>query len=176
MKQQGNQPQKSTLKQAADLSLLNSSRFHIAVVSCAAFLLYFPSLSYQLTYYDDATLIENMRVFIAGHHSFFEIFSLSVFGSAKGGSDFYYRPMLTLSLYLNALAGGTSLTGFHLTNILLHAISAVLLYMFLLKLKFDKQLSFISALFFIVHPALVQAVAWIPGRNDSLVTSFSLAS
>ena len=32
------------------------------------------------------------------------------------------------------------------------------------------------ALIFAVHPALNQAVAWIPGRNDSLLALFVLAS
>jgi hypothetical protein len=35
-------------------------------------------------------------------------------------------------------------------------------------------LAFFSTLFFLVHPVLTQAVAWLPGRNDSLVTVFIL--
>jgi len=38
----------------------------------------------------------------------------------------------------------------------------------------DYRINLILALFFVVHPLSVQAVAWIPGRNDSLLALFIL--
>ncbi|MEO6168030.1 MAG: glycosyltransferase family 39 protein, partial [Chitinophagales bacterium] len=176
MKQQANRKAKANVEQHAAPSVLKSPRFHLGVIATLALLVYLPSISYHLTYYDDATLIENMRQFIAGKNSFYQIFSQSVFGSPVNGADYYYRPLLTLSLYLNALAGGDGLTGFHFINILLHIFACWLLYAFLVKMKFDTQLALIAAAIFTLHPALVQAVAWIPGRNDSLLTLFALGS
>ena len=43
-------------------------------------------------------------------------------------------------------------------------------------LAFSFILAFLLALLFLVHPIMTQAVAWIPGRNDSLLTVFILAS
>ncbi|HUM45730.1 MAG TPA: tetratricopeptide repeat protein [Chitinophagales bacterium] len=176
MKQQAIYKAKAIVEQHPATSLLTSPRFHLGVIATLALLVYLPSLSYQLTYYDDATLIENMRQFIAGKNSFYQIFSQSVFGSPVNGGDYFYRPLLTLSFYLNALAGGESLKGFYFINILLHIAACWLLYAFLLKMKFDSQLALIAAAIFTLHPALVQAVAWIPGRNDSLLTVFALGS
>lgn len=176
MKKQKHSRENSTTSHSEASAVFNSSYFHFAAISCFALLLYVPTLAFQLTYYDDATLIENMQTFLRGHHSFLEIFSQGVFGSAAKGSDFYYRPLLSLSFYLNAAISGDSLTGYHLLNILFHAVSACLFYSFLKQLKFDHRLSFICALLLIAHPSLVQAVAWIPGRNDSMVTMMSLAS
>jgi len=42
-------------------------------------------------------------------------------------------------------------------------------------LDYSKRLSFLFALIFTAHPAIAQAVAWIPGRNDSLLAVFFLA-
>lgn len=162
--------------QKAEKPLWDNSRFHFAIITCLAFILYIPTLSYQLTYYDDATLIDFMQTFIKGHHAFYEIFAQNVFGSAEKGTDSYYRPVLTLSFYLNILARGTSPAAFHLVNIMLHALAGCLVYAMMKKFKFDRKLSLAGSLMLIAHPALVQAVAWIPGRNDSLLTILSLTS
>jgi tetratricopeptide (TPR) repeat protein len=46
----------------------------------------------------------------------------------------------------------------------------------MVKLNCGRALSFFWSLFFTVHPALTQAVAWIPGRNDILLGVFVLLS
>lgn len=176
MIQQGKKKGKQAEAAIAPSSFFAHSRMHLLIIAGCALALYLPTLSYQLTYYDDATLVDNISNFISGRHPFFEIFSQSVFGSSPGSGDFYYRPMLTLSLYINGLINGTSLTGFHFTNIVFHAGAACLLYVFFVKMKFSRPLSFAAAVLFAVHPALVQAVAWVPGRNDSLLTLLALAS
>ena len=152
------------------------SRMQLLIIACSALLIYLPTLSYQLTYYDDATLIENMSKFIIGGQPFFELFSQSVFGSTQGNGDYFYRPLLNLTFYFDSLIYGNSLTGFHLTNLIIHAATSCLLYLLFLKLKFNRLLAFTVTLLFAVHPALVQAVAWIPGRNDTLLTLTALAS
>jgi hypothetical protein len=43
-------------------------------------------------------------------------------------------------------------------------------------LLYDKLKSFLFALLFAVHPVFAQAVAWLPGRNDTLLALFSLLS
>jgi hypothetical protein len=43
-------------------------------------------------------------------------------------------------------------------------------------LKYSRPLAFSFALIFTVHPVLTETVAWIPGRNDSLLGVFALAS
>lgn len=46
----------------------------------------------------------------------------------------------------------------------------------LLRLTISPPLAFFFSLLFAVHPLLTQAIAWIPGRNDSLVCAFVLWS
>jgi protein O-mannosyl-transferase len=64
---------------------------------------------------------------------------------------------------------------YHLINICLHMVSVILLYRLLTHLGLKTLKAFILAAFFAIHPVLTQAVAWIPGRNDTLLGIFVLA-
>jgi tetratricopeptide (TPR) repeat protein len=75
---------------------------------------------------------------------------------------------------LDAQFSGDSPFFYHLTNVFYHAVASVLVFVFFKKLKFDEKKSFYLTLIFAVHPVLTQAVSWIPGRNDSLLTIFTL--
>jgi hypothetical protein len=61
---------------------------------------------------------------------------------------------------------------YHITNILLHIGCSLLVYTLFQQLRFSKMLSALAALVFCVHPLHTSAVAWIPGRNDTLLTLF----
>ncbi len=65
---------------------------------------------------------------------------------------------------------------YHFSNVAFHLIASCLVFIFLKKLNYKKELAFFFSLIFLVHPALTQAVAWIPGRNDSMVAIFVLSS
>jgi 4-amino-4-deoxy-L-arabinose transferase-like glycosyltransferase len=58
----------------------------------------------------------------------------------------------------------------------LHFLAVCLIFYFLKKITIKSNLSFVLSLFFLVHPALVQAIAWVPGRNDSLLTILIIAA
>ena len=58
--------------------------------------------------------------------------------------------------------------GYHATNVALHAVASVLVLALLRRLRSDGVSPSREALVFAVHPALAPAVAWIPGRNDTL--------
>jgi hypothetical protein len=92
MKAKGNLKKES--KQVPSSTILNSPKFHLALITGCAILLYLPSLTYKLTYYDDTTLIENISEFTRQGNSFLKVFSQSVFGFSPGSGDFFYRPCL----------------------------------------------------------------------------------
>jgi tetratricopeptide (TPR) repeat protein len=91
-------------------------------------------------------------------------------------NDFYYRPVMSLSLFLDTLISGNLPWFFHLMNVFLHILAVCLLFMLLKKLKSPAPLALFLSLLFLFHPALVQAVAWIPGRNDLLLAIFALTA
>lgn len=88
----------------------------------------------------------------------------------------YYRPLFSLSLMIDYHIGKTSPFIYHFTTIILHIISVILLYRVFILLNLTQKTSFLFSLIFAVHPVLLHAVAWIPGRNDVLLTIFALSS
>ncbi len=146
--------------------------FWIALI---VFIIYFSTLPFDLTLLDDHVLVKDNYYFLKDLKNIPQAFQGDVFSpQTKGG--FYYRPIMTLSLMLDAHIGGQSLIIYHLSNTIAHLLTAYLLFLLLTKLKYQKALSFILSLFFAGHPAVVQAVAWIPGRNDILLSLLILLS
>ena len=92
----------------------------------------------------------------------------------------YYRPFVTLWLYIEADLTGTSTVAMHLTNILLHCINVILLGTLITQLfkEAKKEVNtltvLICCLFFGLHPTTIEVAAWISGRFDLLLTTFLL--
>jgi tetratricopeptide (TPR) repeat protein len=137
------------------------------------FILYSQTLFFDFTYFDDSTLILDKAVFLQDVQNVGQIFSADVFSSVD---KFYYRPFLNLSFMGDAQIGGTLPFVYHLDNILLHILAVILLFYLLERLIKRRALAFYLALLFLAHPVLTQAVAWVPGRNDSLLAVFILAA
>jgi Flp pilus assembly protein TadD len=147
---------------------------YICIAALSA-LVYHKAVFFGYSYLDDQLLIINNHDFLRNASNFFEIFKRHVFYPAQNPLVFY-RPLLTLSFMLDMHVTGLCPAGYHLTNILIHTIASCLFFVFLLRLGYRKAASFVVACLFTVHPILSQAVAWIPGRNDSLLAVFVLAS
>lgn len=135
--------------------------------------LYGRAVFFDFTYLDDnALIIENYPI-ISRVENIGKVFSDDVFFSP---TKFYYRPLLNISLMVDAAIGGKNVAVFHFSNILFHIIAAWLVFYLFKRLKRSNGLSLFFSLLFLVHPVLAQAVAWIPGRNDSLLAISILAA
>lgn len=135
-------------------------------------LIYWRTLFFGLSLLDDYSLLKEAHSFLE-HHNFFDIFVHSV-RLAKLTN--FYRPLLTASFIFDDRVGGGNPVVFHLTNLILHLMAAGLFFLLLQKLAYKGWRAFVCALIFTAHPAATNAVAWIPGRNDSLLTIFVFAS
>ncbi|MFA5000378.1 MAG: tetratricopeptide repeat protein [Patescibacteria group bacterium] len=143
------------------------------LIFALGFLLYSQTLFFDFTYFDDSTLVlENIEV-LQDFKNVGQIFTTDAFFS---DDKFYYRPFLTLSFMLDAQTGGVLPFFYHFSNILIHCLAAALLFRFLTRLSGRRPLSLFLSLIFLAHPVLTQAVAWIPGRNDSLLAIFVLGA
>lgn len=87
----------------------------------------------------------------------------------------YWRPIFSISLALDYSLWGLNPLGFHLTNVLLHAMNTVLLYLLGKKLQ-GKTYALFGALLFALHPIQAHAVNVISTRADLLAVFFSLLS
>ena len=83
-----------------------------------------------------------------------------------------YRPLTTLSLMFNyaVLGGGENPAGYHVLNLLLHWVNAVLVYCLALAVLADAWAAFFTAALFTTHPIATEAVTNIIGRADLLAT------
>ncbi len=79
-----------------------------------------------------------------------------------------WHPLTGLSHMLDCQIYGLNAGGHHLTNVLLHAATAILLFLVLRQLTGDLWPSAIVAALFAVHPLRVESVAWIAERKDVL--------
>ncbi|MCL2335624.1 MAG: glycosyltransferase family 39 protein, partial [Endomicrobia bacterium] len=143
------------------------------LLAVAVLAVYGRSVKYDFVYCDDDGLVISNYGFMSDFKNIPEFFRKSVFNSA---ADNYYRPAMTLSFWADAVVFGKNPFGYRLTNILLHIAAVFLVYVLLARLKFGAKFAFLFALLFAVHPAFAQTVAWIPGRNDSLLAVFAVAS
>lgn len=145
------------------------------IISGLGFILYFQTLFFNFTYLDDNVLILANANFLGDLSNIVRTFQIDVFNSV-GNIASYYRPILTLSFMFDFSLGGSGPTIYHFTNIVLHVLATSLLFIFLKKLNYKKELAFLFSIIFLVHPVLSQAISWIPGRNDSLLAVFILST
>lgn len=77
-----------------------------------------------------------------------------------------YMPLTGLSFLTDAVLYGMEPGGYHLTNVALHALTAVLLFLFLYRTTGAIWASALVAALFAVHPMRAESVAWISSRKD----------
>jgi protein O-mannosyl-transferase len=95
----------------------------------------------------------------------------------------HYIPLTWMSLGLNYTLGGMNPWGYHLGNVLIHAMNAVVLYFVARRLLVAGGFSSgfpllwsasFAALVFGVHPLRAESVAWVTERRDVLCGLFFL--
>lgn len=149
----------------------------------AGVVVHLPALSGQLIWDDRYLAQENP--FIKSPLFIFEVFRHHLFLDSFSP---HYRPVQNLSYIVDYFFWNTDYYGFHLTNVLLHVGSGLLLYFLLKRLlrgllhrdtaavpapSITSAVAFFVALIWTVHPVHSAAVDYISGRADSLAALFS---
>jgi tetratricopeptide (TPR) repeat protein len=87
-----------------------------------------------------------------------------------------YRPVRHVSYALDAVVAGSSPRVHRTTNLLLHLGVSLLVLLLGRRLGLDPIGAFAAAAVFAVHPIHTEAVTYLTGRKDLLVTLFALAA
>lgn len=143
-----------------------------AVVALVALVVYLPSLSNGFAFDDVRDVIDNPAVSEATG-------PLQVLSSPYRGDvptvRSPYRPVTSLSYWLDRKAAGDTPLPFHLVNVVLHVLAAALVVRLLGALGASGRGALLGGLIFAVHPVHVEAVANVVGRAEVLMTIFCLA-
>ena len=132
-------------------------------------LIYWNTLNHQFVNFDDTSLVvQNPSIKSLALENVRAIFTPGVVGA--------YQPVRTLSYALDYHFWKLNPAGYHLTNILCHAINTLLVFLSVYLLSKHRLLAFLTALMFAAHPIHVEAVAWVSGRGDILASAFALGS
>src|SRR3989339_1000371 len=139
------------------------------LVSLVSFLAYLNTLHHQFVF-DDFRVITN-NPYIKDWKYFPALFNSDYF---KISGELSYRPLVTLSYFIDYSIWGLNSSGFHLTNLLIHTINTVLVFFLICKTTRNFNLTVISCLFFSVHPILTETVNSVGFREDLLCATFFL--
>lgn len=151
--------------------IINDSRVHFLILVIISFLIYSQVITFTLTGSDDKTLIANINALKSSGVS-----SLNIINAPyMFDTGLFYRPLVTASFYIITLFTNELPAHFAL-NLLIHLWNVVLLYYLFVNLKIEKFSAFLLTLIFALDPVLVNSIAWLPGRNDSLLCLFLTGS
>jgi hypothetical protein len=160
-------------------NVISARTIQLSIVGALIVFLYARTIPYEYVGLDDKLLIVDNYTFIHDLGNMKAAFVNDVFynpSNPSGIEPAYYRPLLTISLMIDSQFGQQSPGFYHVTNILFHLISCVLLLKFFKQMNMSDEGAFTGTVLFAVHPMLSQAIGWIPGRNDTMMTVFVLAS
>ena len=136
------------------------SAFRFPLLFLLVFAAYWPALTGQFVWDDQLLVVKNPLV--TGQLNLRNVWLQTDFS------------LTTVALWLQWLMWGNNPTGYHVANILLHALSCVLLWRVLVRLKIPG--AGLAAAIFAVHPVAAASVAWISEMKNTLSLVFCLSS
>lgn len=129
-----------------------------AVLTAAVF---FPAVFGGYVAFDDPSYVAENPHVLSG-------LSLENLRWALAEHNGFRSPLLWISYMLDSTLLAPEPWAFHLTNGLLHAGSAGLLFLLLVRMTAKPGLSLVAAALWALHPLRVESVAWITERKDVL--------
>jgi hypothetical protein len=166
---------KRSSKRAQGRVVTGATLIHAAIIAAVVLVCYLRTWDFNFTYVDDDRLILQRQAALTEPGAWGHAFTRPYF--EQGALDHsYYRPLVTASYVLDARLDGEHARGYHFTNVVLHAGVAVLVLLWLRTRARNSAVALFGALLFALHPALAEAVGWVPGRPDVLMTGFSITA
>jgi tetratricopeptide (TPR) repeat protein len=152
------------------------AHWHILFAVLAATLVaYARTLSFDFVYDDFSQLVTNPAI-----HSWKylpEYFSKNVWAEAfPGVQGNYYRPVFLLWCRINDALFGSQTGMWHFTTVLAHLVVTALVYFLVLRLVRDRLTAGMASLIFGLHPAHIEAVAWVSAVTEPLLGVFFLSA
>ncbi len=140
-----------------------------AAIVAAALLANLQTVRFDFLNWDDpAYVLENPWIRSWSRENLIHIFTQPYFRN--------FLPLHLLSYSLDHSLWGLNPFGYHLNQVLLNALNAVLAFVVIRRLLGSFAIAFVAGLLFAVHPSHVEAVAWVSSRKEILSTTFLFLS
>ncbi|HWN81253.1 MAG TPA: hypothetical protein VNM87_04100, partial [Candidatus Udaeobacter sp.] len=137
----------------------------------AGWLLFAPVQSFEFLNWDDPDYVaENPTIAELTPGSIAQLFSPSTIVVAN------WAPITLLSLAIDRARYGLAPGPFHRTNLLLHLVSAALVYLLCRRVAFGRLAALAGAAAFLLHPIQVESVAWVAERKNVLSLPLGLGA
>ncbi|NQT22131.1 MAG: tetratricopeptide repeat protein [Candidatus Omnitrophica bacterium] len=143
----------------------------VLIIVVFTMLSYVNSLKNDFIWDDEYLILLNPQIKSFSHIK--DVFKTYV-GYGSGNVNNFYRPLQELSNMIDYFLWAEDPIGFHLTNVILHSLTAAVLFLFIFYITNNIFVSFFTGILFGVHPINTQAVTYIAGRADSLYSLFFL--
>lgn len=140
------------------------------LVAALAVVVFAPALGAGFINYDDGPyVVDNPRVREG-------LTAENIGWALTSVKQYYWHPLTWLSLQLDATLWGAGPAGFHATNVVLHAVSCLLVYVLLAGWTGRVGEAAVAAALFGWHPLRVESVAWVAERKDVLAVLLALVA
>lgn len=144
------------------------------IIPVSVFLIYGQTLTFYLGKLDEPDIILVNKKLLSDFGNLGNVFFRDAFFSSK--NCIFYRPLQNVSFMIDAHLSGTAAWGYYLTNMLIHALTSMLVFRFLVQIGNDRKTALLVTLFFAASPLFVQAIPWAPSRGDLLIALFGMLS
>ena len=148
----------------------------ILVIIAACLCSYFNALFGDFVFDDNVFITPNPYMKSFKHLPKFFVEDFWKIGMSSAAVSGYYRPLLAASFMLDYFLWHLNPLGYHFTNIILHILTSILIFLFVELLSKNRLIPFFSGLLFSVHPVHTEVVSFISGRVDSIPLVFILLS
>jgi protein O-mannosyl-transferase len=134
---------------------------------------YLNTLTNGFVYDDDLQVLQN--AFVQNSHNFGKIFTADLWGFAGNEAHAkYYRPLMTLSLFVLHEIYGNVPAGYHAANLALSGLVACMLYAATLRWTGNSLVAWLATCIFALHPIHSETVAWVTDITDLEAAFFVL--
>lgn len=141
----------------------------LSVLAAWTFFIFSPALENGFLNWDDAG-------YVAANPAIREFSPKAIAGLFSSYHLALYKPLTLFSFAVEYHFFKLNPFFYHLTNVLLHCVNAILVFVLIRGIGSKMSVAFLAAVFFAVHPLRVESVAWIAERKDVLYALFFLLS
>ena len=148
---------------------VSANRWPVVGIVLACLLTYAPVVQFEFINWDDPWYIENNDIIKGWHPA--NLYAVATQSVARN-----FAPLTIFTFLVEHTLWGLWSGGYHLTNVLLHVVNALLVFALIKRLSGNALAAWTIAILFGLHPVQVETVAWVSSRKTLLSATFMLAS